>query len=256
MGILNVTPDSFSDGGRFSSIAEAVEAGWTQWNAGAALVDVGGESTRPGARAVGVDEELRRVLPVVEQLARRDVRVSVDTSDPQVMRRAAAAGAIMLNDVRAFRRPGALEALADSRLAACVMHVQGEPESMQRHPTYSDVVTEVKAFLQERLQACAEAGVSLDRLVADPGFGFGKTAEHNLALLHGLPQLGSLGVPLLAGLSRKSLLGHLTGRPVGERLAGSLALALVAVQQGASIVRVHDVPETVDALRVWAATKN
>lgn len=250
MGILNVTPDSFSDGGRYPSVLAAIEAGLAMQAGGAAIVDVGGESTRPGAQPVSVDQEIARVLPVVEGLARREVLVSVDTSSPEVMRLAADAGAAMINDVRGFRRPGALAALAATRLAACVMHAQGEPQTMQKDPSYYDVVTEVKAFLAERLQACRAAGIAADRLVVDPGFGFGKTAAHNLALLRGLPQIAQLGAPVLAGLSRKSLVGVLTGRAVGERLAGSLALAMLAIQAGARIVRAHDVQETVDVLRV------
>jgi dihydropteroate synthase len=250
MGILNVTPDSFSDGGRYPSVLAAIEAGLAMQAGGAAIVDVGGESTRPGAQPIPVDEEIARVLPVVEGLARREVLVSVDTSSPEVMRLAADAGAAMINDVRGFRRPGALATLAATGLAACVMHAQGEPQTMQNDPSYSDVVTEVKAFLAERLQACRAAGIAAERLVVDPGFGFGKTAAHNLALLRGLPQIAQLGAPVLAGLSRKSLVGLLTGRAVGERLAGSLALAMLAIQAGARIVRAHDVRETVDVLRV------
>ncbi len=250
MGILNVTPDSFSDGGRYSSVLAAIDAGLAMQAQGAAIVDVGGESTRPGAQPVPVDQEIARVLPVVEGLARRQVLVSVDTSSPELMRLAADAGAGMINDVRGFRRPGALAALAATRLAACVMHAQGEPQTMQRDPVYGDVVTEVKAFLAERLQACRAAGITADRLIVDPGFGFGKTAVHNLELLRGLPQIVQLGAPVLVGLSRKSQVGLLTGRAVGERLAGSLALAMLAIRAGASIVRAHDVQETMDVLKV------
>ena len=250
MGILNVTPDSFSDGGCYSSVLAAIDAGLAMQALGAAIVDVGGESTRPGAQPVPVDQEIARVLPVVEGLARRQVLVSVDTSSPELMRLAADAGAGMINDVRGFRRPGALAALAATRLAACVMHAQGEPQTMQRDPVYSNVVTEVKAFLAERLQACRAAGITADRLIVDPGFGFGKTAVHNLELLRGLPQIVQLGAPVLVGLSRKSLVGLLTGRAVGERLAGSLALAMLAIRAGASIVRAHDVQETMDVLKV------
>ena len=250
MGILNVTPDSFSDGGGYPSVLAAIDAGLAMQAQGAAIVDVGGESTRPGAQPIAVDEEIARVLPVVAGLARREVLVSVDTSAPEVMRLAAEAGAGMINDVRGFRRPGALAALAATRLAACVMHAQGEPLTMQRDPLYADVVTEVKAFLAQRLQDCHGAGIAADRLLVDPGFGFGKTAAHNLALLRGLPQIAKLGAPVLVGLSRKSLVGLLTGRAVGERLAGSLTLAMLAVRAGARIVRAHDVQETVDVLKV------
>jgi dihydropteroate synthase len=250
MGILNVTPDSFSDGGRYPSVLAAIDAGRAMQAQGAAIVDVGGESTRPGAQPIPLDQEIARVLPVVEGLARRDVLVSVDTSSPELMRLAADAGAGMINDVRGFRRPGALAALAATRLAACVMHAQGEPQSMQRDPVYADVVTEVKAFLAQRLHDCHALGITADRLIIDPGFGFGKTAAHNLALLRGLPQIVQLGAPVLVGLSRKSLAGLLTGRAVGERLAGSLALAMLAIRAGARIVRAHDVQETVDVLKV------
>lgn len=255
MGVLNVTPDSFSDGGRFSSASEAVAFGLQMRDNGAAIVDVGGESTRPGAKPVSLAEETDRVLPVVEALAREGVLVSVDTSAPELMRAAANAGAGLINDVRGFRQPGALSAMAGNQLSVIVMHAQGNPETMQVNPTYFSVVTDIKAFLAERLQACVAAGIGSDRIVIDPGFGFGKTPNHNLELLRNLSQFQSLGAPLLVGLSRKSLLGHLTGRPVAERLAGSLALAIVAAQAGARIVRVHDVRETVDVLRVLAATQ-
>lgn len=256
MGILNVTPDSFSDGGKYLSVQAAVDAGLAMQAAGAALVDVGGESTRPGATPVATDAEIGRVLPVVEALARRGVLVSVDTSSPELMSLAAKAGAGMINDIRGFRRPGALEALAASRLAACVMHTLAEPQAMQVNPTYSDVVTEVKVFLAERLQACRAVGIDANRLVVDPGFGFGKTVAHNLELLRGLPQIATLGAPVLVGLSRKSMLGTLTGRPLAERLAGSLALAMLAIRRGARIVRAHDVAETVDVLRIVAQVED
>jgi dihydropteroate synthase len=255
MGVLNVTPDSFSDGGRFANTAEAIAAGLRMRDDGAAIIDVGGESTRPGAKPVPPAEEQARVLPVVDALARAGVLVSVDTSSPDLMRAAASAGAGLINDVRGCRRPGALAALADNQLAVIIMHAQGNPETMQVDPTYSNVVTEVKVFLEERLQACRAAGISPDRLAVDPGFGFGKTPSHNLQLLRDLSQFQSLNSPVVAGLSRKSLLAHLTGRPTAERLAGSLALALIAVQAGARVVRVHDVRETVDVLRVLAATQ-
>ncbi|RMD79690.1 MAG: dihydropteroate synthase, partial [Gammaproteobacteria bacterium] len=223
---------------------------------GAAVIDVGGESTRPGAEPVPVAEELRRVLPVVEALAAElPVPVSVDTSKPEVMRAAAAAGAGLINDVRALRRPGALEAAAETGLPVCLMHMRGEPRDMQRDPRYGDVVAEVGAFLEERIRACEAAGIPRDRLLVDPGFGFGKTAAHNLALLRRLDELAALGPPLLVGLSRKSLIGQLLGLPVGERLHPSVALALLAAQRGARLLRVHDVGPTVQALRTWEAVE-
>ncbi len=256
MGILNVTPDSFSDGARYPSVMAAVDAGLAMQAAGAALVDVGGESTRPGAAPVAPDAEIARVLPVVESLARRGILVSVDTSSPELMRLAAGAGAGMINDIRGFRRPGALEALSGSKLAGCVMHALAEPQDMQLNPTYSNVVTEIKVFLEQRLQACRAVGIDANRLVVDPGFGFGKTVAHNLELLRGLPQIAALGAPVLVGLSRKSLLGVLTGRLLPERMAGSLALAMLAIGRGARIVRAHDVAETVDVLRVVEQVEN
>lgn len=256
MGVLNVTPDSFSDGGRFLDPGAAVDRALRMVEEGAGIIDVGGESTRPGASPVPLDEELRRVLPVVERLAADlAVPLSVDTSKPEVMRRAIAAGAGMINDVCALQAPGALETLADSRAAACLMHMQGEPRTMQVAPAYGDVVAEVRAFLVGRVQACRQAGIGADRLVLDPGFGFGKTLEHNLELLCSLDRLAAEGLPVLAGLSRKSMIGQLTGRAPGERLAGSVALAAIAVIQGASIVRAHDVAETVDAVRIAAAVR-
>jgi dihydropteroate synthase len=214
-------------------------------------VDVGGESTRPNAEPVALDEELRRVIPVVEALRANGIAVSVDTLKPEVMRAAIAAGCAAVNDVNAFRAEGAIEAVAGSKVALVVMHMQGTPSTMQVSPSYDNVVAEVGAFLRERVRALEAAGVAADRLVLDPGFGFGKTLEHNRALFRGLPQLASLGYPLLAGVSRKKMIGDLTGRAVGERVAGSVAAALLAVQNGASVVRVHDVRETVDAINVW-----
>ncbi len=251
MGVLNVTPDSFSDGGRYVSHARALEHAENMIEGGAAIIDVGGESTRPGAGGVSVEEELRRVIPVVEQLARSGrVVVSVDTSTPEVISAAARAGATLINDVRGLRRPGALEAVAASGCAVCLMHMQGEPDTMQRRPEYTDVVAEVKHFLQQRVAACEAAGIELDRIVIDPGFGFGKTVAHNLALVRQLPDLMSLRLPVMMGMSRKSTIAVITGRPDGGRLAGSLALTVVAVLRGAHIIRAHDVPETVDALKV------
>jgi dihydropteroate synthase len=255
MGILNVTPDSFSDGGDFVTREAALRHARQMVADGADLIDVGGESTRPGAPPVSVAEELDRVIPVIEALASElAVPVSVDTSKPEVMRAAVAAGAGLINDVAALRRPGALAAAAALRVPVCLMHMQGEPGTMQQDPAYGDVVAEVAAFLAGRLAACEAAGIPRERLLVDPGFGFGKTLAHNLALLRGLPRLASLGVPVLAGLSRKSMIGALLGGvPVGERLHGSVAAAVLAVERGAAIVRVHDVGPTVQALRIVAA---
>jgi dihydropteroate synthase len=254
MGVVNVTPDSFSDGGRHYAPAAALEHAARLAEDGAAIVDIGGESTRPGAAAVETAVELRRVLPVVERLADQlAIPVSVDTRNPEVMRQALASGASMVNDVSALAAPGALEAIAAGTAAVCLMHMQGEPATMQAAPRYGDVVDEVRRFLRGRVQACLEAGISRERLAIDPGFGFGKTLEHNVALLAGLSAIASDGLPVLAGLSRKRMIGLLTGRGEGERLAGSLAAAVVAASNGARIIRAHDVRETVDALAVLAA---
>jgi dihydropteroate synthase len=254
MGVLNVTPDSFSDGGRYASRAAAVAHGVRLAEEGAALIDVGGESTRPGAQPVSVDEELERVVPVIERLrAATPAIVSVDTSKPAVMRAAAAAGAGLINDVRALREPGALEAAAASGCAVCLMHMQGQPRTMQQDPVYADVVGEVRAFLAARIAQGRAAGLAADQILVDPGFGFGKNLGHNLTLLRHLRELASLDAPLLVGLSRKSLLGTLTGRGADERVHGSVALAVLAVAAGARIVRAHEVAATVDALKVTAA---
>ncbi|MCC6194834.1 MAG: dihydropteroate synthase, partial [Burkholderiales bacterium] len=255
MGVVNVTPDSFADGGRYFNVQRALQHARALVDDGADIVDIGGESTRPGAQPVGESEELDRVLPIVEALANDGALVSIDTMKPAVMRAAVAAGACMVNDVRALREPRALEAVAATSAAVCLMHMQGEPRTMQVAPVYEDVVTEVREFLSARASACESAGIARDRIVLDPGFGFGKTVEHNLQLLRELPAITALGYPVLAGLSRKSMLGRLTGRDVGERLAASLAAALAAVARGARIVRVHDVRETVDALRVWTSAQ-
>ena len=253
MGVLNVTPDSFSDGGRFLPLEAAVAHGVRLAEEGAAIIDIGGESTRPGAAPVSVDEELRRVVPVVERLrAATQAVISVDTSKPEVIREAVAAGAGLINDVRALAEPGALEAAAASGCAVCLMHMQGDPRTMQRAPSYVDVVKEVKAFLDEHVQRCRAAGVSADRIVVDPGFGFGKTLEHNLELLRRLRELHD-ELPVLVGLSRKSMVGTLTGRGAGERVHGSIALAVIAALNGARIVRAHDVAATVDALKMVTA---
>jgi dihydropteroate synthase len=254
MGVLNVTPDSFSDGGRYLGLTEALAQAARLAEEGAAIIDVGGESTRPGAAPVPVDEELRRVIPVVERLAESlDLPVSVDTRSPAVMRASIAAGASLINDVSALRAPGALESLAASRAGICLMHMQGEPQTMQNEPRYDDVVSEVRDFLHERVAACVAAGIAKSRLVIDPGFGFGKTLEHNLDLLRGLSLIAAEGLPVLAGLSRKRMIGALTGRAEGDRLAGGVALAVVAALNGAHIIRAHDVRETVDALKIVAA---
>lgn len=255
MGIVNVTPDSFSDGGHYCDADAAVAHGLALVEAGADVLDVGGESTRPGAVPVPLEEELARVLPVIERLrTRTDIPISIDTSKPEVMRAAVAAGAGMINDVYALRQPGALEAAAACQVPVVLMHMQGEPRQMQDNPGYGDVVGEVQRFLAERIFACEMAGIARARIVVDPGFGFGKTLAHNLQLLAGLPRLASLGVPVLAGLSRKRSIGELTGREVpAERVHGSVAAHLLAAQHGAAIVRVHDVAATVDALRVWQA---
>jgi dihydropteroate synthase len=254
MGVLNITPDSFSDGGRYFDRARAIEHAHELVAQGAAILDIGGESTRPGAAAVDVEEESRRVLPVIEAVASSvEVPVSVDTSKPEVMRAALQAGASMINDVHALRTPGALEAVAASGAAVCLMHMQGEPRTMQVEPRYSDVVREVREFLQQRVEACERAGIARERIAIDPGFGFGKTLAHNLALLKALARLGRPDMPVLVGLSRKAMLGTILGKPAVERLPGSVALAAVAVLNGARIVRAHDVAETVDAVKVAAA---
>lgn len=251
MGVLNVTPDSFSDGGRFLAPAAALAQARKMVQDGARIVDVGGESTRPGAAPVSEQEELDRVIPVIERLGRElDCVVSVDTMKPAVMRAACAAGAELVNDVRALRAPGALEVVRDCGAAVCLMHMQGEPRTMQQAPQYGDVVAEVQAFLDERIAACAAAGVGPDRIVLDPGFGFGKTLDHNLALLGRLEILAAGRPPLLVGLSRKSMFRQLASRESADRLPGSLAAAAIAVFKGAAIVRAHDVAATVDAIRV------
>lgn len=256
MGILNVTPDSFSDGGRFRGFSQAIEHAMAMIEAGAGIIDVGGESTRPGAQAVTQDDEIRRVVPIVESLAAlTNVPISVDTSKAAVIRAAIRAGAAMVNDVRALRDDDALAAAAEGSTAVCLMHMQGEPRTMQADPHYDDVVGEVRSFLQERVSACVAAGISRQRIVVDPGIGFGKRVDHNLQLLAALPELAELGLPILIGVSRKSMLGTLLDRPVEQRLAGGLAVAAAAVLAGASILRVHDVAETVDAVKIAAALK-
>jgi len=256
MGVLNVTPDSFSDGGDFFAADAALRRAEQMVAEGADLIDVGGESTRPGAAEVAVEDELRRVVPVIAALARRlPVPVSVDTSKPEVMRAAADAGATLINDVRALRAPGALAMAAALDLPVCLMHMRGEPRTMQEAPVYDDVVGEVRGFLAARIAACVAAGIAPQRLLIDPGFGFGKRLAHNLGLLARLTELTHLGPPLLVGLSRKSMLGALTNRPVDERLAAGLAAGVIAARSGARILRVHDVAATLDALKVVAAVE-
>ena len=256
MGILNLTPDSFSDGGRFNDCDSAVRHALAMVNEGAAIIDIGGESTRPGAQAVTVQQELDRVMPVVEALvAKLPVPVSVDTSKPEVMRAAIGAGAGMINDVMALRSKGAIEAVSDAgNVAVCLMHMQGEPRTMQKNPHYGDVVSEVRDFLLERARVCEKGGIASSRILLDPGFGFGKMLEHNIALLKNIGQLAGEGYPLLVGISRKSMIGQLLGEaPVERRLNGSVAAAVIAAMQGASILRVHDVRETVEALKIVEA---
>ncbi|MGV3628646.1 MAG: dihydropteroate synthase [Betaproteobacteria bacterium] len=253
MGVINVTPDSFSDGGLYLNTAAAVAHARQLIDEGADLLDIGGESTRPGAVPVTLDEERRRVLPVLEALADAGVPLSIDTQKPELMREAITAGAAMINDVNGFQAPGALDAVAGGNCAICIMHKQGDPQTMQRSPQYADVVMEVRDYLRQRIAAAEQAGIARERMVVDPGFGFGKTLNHNLELLQRLDEIAAPGVPVLAGLSRKSMIGKLTGRDSGDRLAGSVAAALFAVQRGAAIVRVHDVAATRDAFAVWSA---
>ncbi len=256
MGIVNATPDSFSDGGLYLQHDNALAHAHQLIADGADILDIGGESTRPGARPVSVQEELDRVLPIIEGLRGTSVPISIDTVKPEVMRAAINAGAQMVNDINALQDTAAMEAVASSNAAVCLMHKQGDPQTMQQQPHYKNVVSEISAFLRERIAAAEAAGIQRERVVIDPGFGFGKTLAHNLALLRQLKSLTELGVPLLAGLSRKSMLGALTGQDVSQRLPASVAAALIAVQRGATIVRVHDVRATVDALKIWDAVNN
>ena len=253
MGILNVTPDSFSDGGRFINPQDAIAAARRMLDEGAAIIDVGGESTRPGAEPVSAAEELDRVIPVIEAVAGElSASVSIDTSKPEVMEKAVQAGASMINDVMALRTDGAIEVARDLGVPVCLMHMQGQPRSMQKDPRYDDVVAEVREFLLRRVDACISAGLDRERIYIDPGFGFGKTLDHNLTLLANLDRLVETGHPVLVGLSRKSMIGAMLDRPIDERAAASAALALIAVQKGAAMVRVHDVAETADALNIAA----
>jgi dihydropteroate synthase len=257
MGILNVTPDSFSDGGRFSQQDAALRHAQAMVAAGATLIDIGGESTRPGARVVSPVEELERVAPIVERIARElDVIISVDTSTPAVMRETARLGAGLINDVRSLRRDGALDAAAATGLPVCLMHMLGEPGNMQDNPHYDDLVGEVSSFLADRIAQCASVGIGAEKIILDPGFGFAKTLQHNLSLFKHMEALHALGRPLLVGVSRKSMIGQALNRPVGERLFGGLALAALAMTKGARILRVHDVAETVDVVRMIAAVES
>lgn len=256
MGILNVTPDSFSDGGSYNSLDKALFHAEKMIQQGAALIDVGGESTRPGAVKVSLQEELDRVVPVVEAIHRNlDTIISVDTSTPQVITQAAAVGAGLINDVRALQREGALEAAAATDLPVCLMHMQGQPDTMQQAPSYDDVVGDIHSFLAERVAACAAVGIEKERLILDPGFGFGKALEHNYQLLNQLEAFHQLGLPLLVGISRKTMIGRvLNDRPADERMIGSIAAAVIAAMKGTAIMRVHDVAETYDALKIVEAT--
>ncbi|TKC80416.1 dihydropteroate synthase [Trinickia terrae] len=264
MGILNVTPDSFSDGGRFAARGDALRQAEQMLMDGADIIDIGGESTRPGAPPVPLDEELERVIPLIETLRDANVPLSVDTYKPQVMREALAAGADLINDIWGFRQEGAVDAVRDSRCGLCVMHMLGEPQTMQRgEPSYGDVVDDVRTFLEARVSTLMEAGIARERISVDPGFGFGKAVvEHNYALLAQLPQTaprppaGARAFPILAGMSRKSMLGAVTGRAAQERVTASIAAAVCAAERGAAIVRVHDVAQTVDAMKVWAAVRD
>ncbi|WP_344808779.1 dihydropteroate synthase [Allohahella marinimesophila] len=254
MGVLNVTPDSFSDGGLHATTGLALRRALAMVDEGASIIDIGGESSRPGAAAVSVSEELERVCPVIEALRKiSDVAVSVDTSTPEVMTEAIRLGASMINDIRALSREGALEAASRCNVPVCLMHMQGTPETMQQNPAYTDVVAEIEQFLKSRTDAAVQAGISRENISWDPGFGFGKTIEHNLQLLQALPRFVASGQPLLVGVSRKSMLGQLTGQPLDERLAAGLAVATIAAQAGVAVIRTHDVRETIDAVKVAAA---
>ena len=257
MGILNVTPDSFSDGGRYTSLELALLRAHEMVSAGASIIDIGGESTRPGAATVGAQQELDRVAPLVERIAAEcDVIISVDTSTPAVIRESARLGAGLINDVRSLQRDGALDAAAATHLPVCLMHMRGEPQTMQDEPYYNDVAVDVAGFLQERIDACVTAGIAVERIVLDPGFGFAKNTQHNYELFKRLPELLSLQRPLLVGVSRKSMIGNILQQPVDRRLYGSLALAVMALERGAKILRVHDVVATMDALKIFNAVQD
>ena len=254
MGVLNITPDSFSDGGLHFDFGRAVDAAHRMVEEGAGIIDLGGESTRPGAPPVPVDEERSRVIPVLSRLAKElNVPLSVDTRKPELMAEAIGEGAAIINDVTALQASGAVETIAAGGVAACLMHMQGEPQNMQKEPQYTDVVNEVFGFLRRRVAECVDAGLEMDRLLVDPGFGFGKTVAHNLALLEDLEELSGIGPGVLVGLSRKSMIGSITGRPVEDRLPGSIVLAVMAAERGARVIRAHDVGATVDALKLVTA---
>ena len=251
MGILNVTPDSFSDGGKHTNVSQALDHALRMIEEGATFIDIGGESTRPGAPDVSLQEELDRTIPVIEAVSKNtDCVISIDTSKADVMREAVRAGAGLINDVRALQEPGALQAAAEAKVPVCLMHMQGQPRTMQDNPEYEDVVKDVGQFLLQRAQICEEAGISKDAILFDPGYGFGKSLEHNYALVKHLPTLMALGYPVLVGMSRKSMIGNLLNRKVDERLAGSISLATIVAQMGAQIIRVHDVKETADAVNI------
>tara|TARA_R110002096_G_scaffold268308_6_gene462025 strand:- start:5908 stop:6735 length:828 start_codon:yes stop_codon:yes gene_type:complete len=257
MGVLNITPDSFSDGGRYSNPEDAVDQALRMVSEGASIIDIGGESTRPGAKPVSLDQELSRVIPVIEAIRKRSNAVlSIDTSKPQVMAQAIAAGANIINDVYALRQPGAIEMAALLQVPVCLMHMQSKPQTMQIKPDYDNVIDEVKAFFDERINACVSQGIMRDNIILDPGFGFGKNLQHNLTLLSRLNEFSSYRLPILAGLSRKSMLGALLDKDVGDRAAASVTAALLAAIKGAWIVRVHDVAETAEALTIYQAVKN
>lgn len=258
MGVLNVTPDSFSDGGQFNVAESAIEQAAYMIQAGASMIDIGGESTRPNAESVSVEEELARVIPVIQAVrsAHPNVTISIDTSKPDVMRQAVQAGANLINDINALRTEGAMAVASALNVPVCLMHMQGEPRTMQVNPHYEDVVAEVSKFLSDRVNACMAAGIAKNHIILDVGFGFGKSVEHNLSLLNQLERFHALGCPLLVGMSRKSMLGAVTGRAVDERLAGSIAVATIAAMKGAQIIRVHDVHETVDAVKLVAAVQS
>ncbi|WP_394226648.1 dihydropteroate synthase [Pseudoalteromonas spongiae] len=254
MGILNLTPDSFSDGGSYQQIDSAVISALAMLENGATIIDIGGESTRPGAPDVALEEELARVIPVIEAIRKKsDCLISIDTSKAEVMRQAVNAGADIINDVRALQEPNALATTAELGVPVCLMHMQGQPRTMQSNPHYDDVINDIKQFFVERIAACETAGISRDKIILDPGFGFGKTLAHNYHILKYIDEFRMMGCEVLAGLSRKSMIGNLLGRDVDQRLAGSVAGALIAAQKGAKIIRVHDVTETADALNVWRA---
>ncbi|MBV7315491.1 dihydropteroate synthase [Shewanella sp. NIFS-20-20] len=256
MGIVNTTPDSFSDGGHFFGVEQACAHAEQLISEGAKIIDIGGESTRPGAPLVSVEQELARVIPVIEYISRRhNVWLSIDTSKPEVMAGAVAAGCHLINDVRALTEPGALAMAAQLQVPVCLMHMQGQPQTMQANPSYDDLIKEVTEFFKARITACVSAGISLDNIILDPGFGFGKTLAHNYQLLANLSKFTSLQLPLLIGLSRKSMIGQLLGREVDQRVSGSVSAALLACQQGANIIRVHDVAPTIDMLKVWQMTQ-